>query len=94
MENKPRIIRKNLIVGTTAFEFYAIGFEYLVKNFNDFDIFVGFSNDTDTSKMIKIPARTAQICLINKGNELKNAVSTIYVTSNKVGEVEIQCVRY
>ena len=95
MEIKLKIARKNIISRITSFEFDVLGYEFLVKNFNDFDIFAGFSNDTDTSKMIKIPAKTAQICLINKGNDLKNTASTVYVASNSsAGEVEVQCVKY
>ena len=89
-----KLIRKNITVGLTNFEFDITGYEFLVKNFNDFDIFVCFEESSDTSKMIKIPARTAQVFIINKGTELQNASSKIYVFSNSAGEVEVQCVRF
>ena len=52
-----KIIRKNITANeANKFEFDVEGFEFLVKNFNDFDIFVGFKNTTETDDMIKIPA--------------------------------------
>lgn len=92
---KIKLIRKNIKASTTEhFEFDVNGFEYLVKNFNDFDIYVSFESTNDTSKMIKIPAETSQICVINKSKAYDFYSQDVYVYADTAGEVEIQCIKY
>lgn len=86
-----KLIRKT-ITGSTVeiFDFDVEGYEYLVKNFNDFEIYVAFKDTTDTDEMIKIPANCAQICIVNKSVKTND----IYVYATSSGEVEVQCLRY
>ena len=98
MNKTLKLERKNVLANTaTKFEFDVEGYEFLVKNFNDFDIYVGFEETTDTSKMIKIPSETSQICVINKPTYSYTALissKNIYVYAESVGEVEVQCIKY
>ncbi len=76
------------------------GLEFLVKNFNDFDIYVSFEDTTEegtvnTSKMIKIPGKNAQVCVINKSSALQyNSSRCVYIYAEDDGEVEVQCIKY
>ena len=92
-----KLIRKNITANTVEhFEFDVDGFEFLVKNFNDFDIYVAFKNTNDTDEMIKIPADSSQICLGNKGSALipYNASRDVYIYAESAGEVEVQCIKF
>lgn len=93
-----KIIRKNITASTvTDFEFDVEGFEFLVKNFNDFDIYVGFENSDETDDMIKIPANCSQVCIRNKSTGSTgsgNSTNTIYVYATSTGEVEVQCLKF
>lgn len=76
-------------------EFDVKGYEFLVKNFNDFDIYVAFEETTDTEKMIKIPANCGQVCLINKSTQSLDVIrSDIYIYATSSGEVEVQCLKF
>lgn len=88
-----KILRKNTVANATErFVLGIKGTEYLVKNFNDFDIYVSFIETTDTSKMIKIPAQSSQVCLINK--TAGNYSEDVWIYAGSVGEVEVQCLKF
>lgn len=93
-----KIIRKNITANVVEkYEFDVKGFEFLVKNFNDFDIYVAFKNTTETNEMIKIPAMCSQVCIRNKSTvstALANSSKEIYVYATSSGEVEVQCLRF
>lgn len=96
-----KIIRKEISANTVEkFEFDVEGFEFLVKNFNDFDIYWAFKNTNDTDEMSKIPANSAQVCLINKDANLSDtskelfASKDVYVYAEDSGEVEVQCIKF
>lgn len=91
-----KLIRQDITANTLAvFNFDVKGYEYLVKNFNDFPIYVAFETiGNDRSKTIKIPEQSAQICTMNKSGNLDNTTDTVYVIAEDAGEVEVQCVRY
>lgn len=93
-----KILRKTLTASTVEkFEFDVEGFEFLVKNFNDFDIYVAFKNTTNTSEMIKIPAKCAQVCIRNKSTGSTgtgNSSKEVYVYAGSAGEVEVQCQKF
>ena len=86
-----KLIRKTISANTIEhFDFNIKGFEYLVKNFNEFDIYVAFKETNDENEMIKIPANCSQVCVINKSTYSKD----VYVYATGSGEVEVQCLRY
>lgn len=90
-----KLIRKNITANTVEhYGFDVNGFEYLVKNFNDFDIYVAFKETNETDEMIKIPAETSQICVINKSKAYDFYSKDVYVYAESAGEVEVQCIRY
>lgn len=90
-----KIIRKSITASTAEkFEFNVKGYEFLVKNFNDFDIYVAFKNTTETDEMIKIPAMSGQICIRNKSIGRGNSSNEIYVYATSSGEVEVQCLKF
>ena len=98
-----KLIRKNITANTVEhYEFDVNGFEYLVKNFNDFDIYVAFKETNDTDEMIKIPAESSQVCILNKnittiteiGETISNQSQDVYVYAESAGEVEVQCIRF
>lgn len=90
-----KIQRKDIVANTIEhFEFDVEGFEYLVTNFSDSDIYVAFKETNDTDEMIKIPAECDRICLINKSTALDNSSKDVYVFTEDGGEVEVQCVKY
>lgn len=93
-----QLVRKNITANeATKFEFDVEGFEFLVKNFNEFDIYVAFKNTTTTSEMIKIPAMSGQVCIRNKSNNSTstgNSSKEVYVYATSAGEVEVQCLKF
>jgi hypothetical protein len=96
-----KLIRKNIVANeATKFEFDVEGFEFLVKNFTNGDIYVAYENTTDTDEMSKIPSMAGQVCIINKDSNLSDtnrllfASKDIYVYSTSVGEVEVQCLKF
>lgn len=96
-----KIIRKTISANTIEhFEFDVRGFEYLVVNNNDFDIYVAFKETNDTNKMLIVPAQTARVCLINKDANISDtskeffASEDVYVYAENSGEVEVQCLKF
>lgn len=94
-----QLIRNSNITANVAnkFEFDVEGFEFLVKNFNEFDIYVAFKNTTTTSEMIKIPPKSGQVCIRNKSvgsTGTGNSSKEVYVYATSSGEVEVQCLRF
>lgn len=96
-----KLIRKNIVANeANKFEFDVEGFEYLVVNNNDFDIYVAFKNTNDTDKMLIVPAKSNRICLINKDSNLSDtskllyASKEVYVYATSSGEVEVQCLKF
>lgn len=90
-----KLIRKNITANTVEhFEFDVDGFEYVVVNTNDFDIYVAFENTSDTSKMMIVPADSSRVCLKNKGTSLDYSSRDVYVYAESAGEVEVQCIRF
>lgn len=96
-----KLIRKTITANATEhFEFDVEGFEYLVVNNNDFDIYVAFKNTNDTDKMLIVPAQSSRICLINKDanisdtSKLLYASKDVYVYAEDSGEVEVQCIKF
>lgn len=86
-----KIERKTISANTIEhFEFDVKGYEFLVKNFNEFDIYVAFKSTNDTDEMIKIPANCSQVCVINKSTYSED----LYVFAESSGEVEVQCLRF
>lgn len=96
MSKDLKIQRADLTANTLEhIEFDVDGYEFLVKNFNsDDDIYVAFKNTNDTDEMIKIPADSSQICLLNKSTSLNNSSRDVYVLAESAGEVEVQCIKY
>lgn len=93
--NDLKIIRKEIDANTLEhFAFDVFGFEYLVKNFSEADVYVAFKDTNDTDEMIKIPAESEQICLLNKTVGLSTSSKDVYVFTEEGGEVEVQCVKY
>ena len=95
---KLKIVRQTLTANVAnKFEFDTKGFEFLVKNFNDFDIYVAFENTTETENMIKIPAMSGQVCVRNKtqgSTSTGNSTDEVYVYATSAGEVEVQCLKF
>lgn len=96
-----KIIRKNIVANeANKFEFDVEGFEYLVVNNNEFDIYVSFNNTTDTDEMLLVPAQSSRVCLINKDANLSDtskllfASKDVYVYAEDSGEVEVQCIKF
>lgn len=75
------------------FQFNVMGLEFLVKNFTDSDIYVGFEDEKE--KMVLIPAETAQVVasVTPTGHD---RYDTVYVIPTAVSEkgVEVQCLRW
>lgn len=96
-----KIIRKNIVANeANKFEFDVEGFEYLVVNNNEFDIYVSFNNTNDTDEMLLVPAQSSRVCLINKDANLSDtskllfASKDVYVYAEDSGEVEVQCIKF
>lgn len=96
-----KMIRKNITANeANKFEFDVEGFEFLVVNNNEFDIYVAFKNTSDTDEMLIVPAQSSRICLINKDVNLSDtskllfASKDVYVFAENSGEVEVQCIKY
>ena len=90
-----KLIRKDINANTIEhFGFDVDGFEFMVSNTNNFDIYVAFKETNNTDEMIKIPAESYRICLINKGTSLDNSSRDIYVYAEYSGEVEVQCIKF
>lgn len=96
-----KLIRKNITANATEhFEFDVNGFEYLVVNNNEFDIYVAFKNTNNTDEMLIVPAQSSRICLINKnanlGDTSKELFTSkdVYVYAENSGEVEVQCLMF
>lgn len=93
-----KIIRKNIVANeANKFEFDVEGFEFLVKNFTNGDIYVAYENTTDTDKMSKIPSMGGQVCIRNKSNNSTstgNSSKEVYVYGTSAGEVEVQCLKF
>ena len=93
-----KIIRKNIVANeANKFEFDVEGFEFLVKNFTNGDIYVAYENTTDTDEMSKIPSMGGLVFLRNKSTGSTgsgNSSDVVYVYSTSSGEVEIQCLKF
>lgn len=96
-----KLIRKTISANATEhFEFDVDGFEYLVVNNNDFDIYVAFKNTNNTDEMMIVPAQSSRVCLINKDANLSDTSKQlftskdVYVYAESAGEVEVQCIRF
>ena len=90
-----KIVNKSLTANTVEkIEFDVAGFEFLVKNFGDYDVFVAFENTNVKANMIKIPKQCGQVCIRNKSTASGNSSKEIYVYSENNGEVEVQCLRF
>lgn len=96
-----KMIRKTITANVTnKFEFDVEGFEYLVVNNNEFDIYVSFNNTNDTDEMLLVPAESSRVCLINKDANLSDtskllfASKDVYVYAEDSGEVEVQCIKF
>ena len=93
-----KIIRNTITANeANKFEFDVEGFEFLVKNFTEGDIYVAFENTTDTDEMSKIPSMAGQVCVRNKSKGSTgsgNSSNEVYVYSTSSGEVEVQCLMF
>lgn len=96
-----KMIRKTITANeANKFEFDVEGFEYLVVNNNEFDIYVAFKNTNDTDEMLLVPAQSSRVCLINKDANLSDtskllfASKDVYVYAEDSGEVEVQCIKF
>lgn len=96
-----KMIRKTITANeANKFEFDVEGFEYLVVNNNEFDIYVAFNNTNDTDEMLLVPALSSRVCLINKDANLSDtskllfASKDVYVYAEDSGEVEVQCIKF
>lgn len=67
---------------------YMVSGSYLIKNFTDGDIYVGFVSDRE--KMSLIPAETAQVF---SGTMLEGNILYILPTETSDKGVEVQCLR-
>lgn len=93
--NRLKILRKEIAENTLEeFEFDIKGFQFLVKNFSDNDIFVSFDEEESTDNMIKIPANCSQVCLLTKEtSNIELSSDKIYVIcENSSADVEIQII--
>lgn len=68
------------------------GLEFLVKNFSNGDIYVGFEPGGGKSSMPLIPSETAQII----SSMTVQGCSTVYVVPDETSDkgVEVQCLRW
>lgn len=96
-----KMIRKTITANeVNKFEFNVEGFEYMVVNNNEFDIYVSFNNTNDTDEMLLVPAQSSRVCLINKDANLSDtskllfASKDVYVYAEDSGEVEVQCIKF
>ena len=96
-----KVIRKTISANAIEhFEFDVEGYEYLVVNNNNFDIYVAFKNTNDTDEMLIVPATSGRVCVINKNTNLGDtskllfASKDIYVYAENAGEVEVQCLKF
>lgn len=92
---KEKVIRKNITENVIEkFEFDVNGFEFLIKNFGEADIYVSSEATNEKSKMSKIPAKCGEVWLINKNSAFDNFSDSVYVLSEGSGEVEVQCLKF
>lgn len=90
-----RLIRKECNANeVTKYEFDIMGWDFLVKNFTEGNIYVSLQGDTDTSKMIKIPTLASQVCTINTVADNTCDANCVNVIAESTGEVEIQMIHY
>lgn len=81
-----KIIRKNIVANeANKFEFDVEGFEFLVKNFTNGDIYVAYENTTDTDEMSKIPSMGGLVFTRNKRGTSGNTSDVVYVYSTTAG---------
>ena len=92
-----KIVNKSLTANTVEkIEFDVAGYEFLVKNFGDYDIYVAFENTNVKADMIKIPKQCGQVCIRNKSivPSPNNSSKEIYIYTENSGEVEVQCLKF
>lgn len=85
-------------VGSTysEFSFSVYPLAVLVKNFTSGDIFVSLSSEIplQDSEAIKIPANSAQVCVISVKEDLPISFEKVLVKAVSSGEVEVQVVSW
>lgn len=87
-----KVIRETLVANTQKnFNFDVEGFEFLVKNFTEDDIYVSLDTNVNKNRSIKIPSMTAQECCIHKYTSSNYKTDTVRILSLVDGEVEVQC---
>lgn len=87
------LIRQATVAGTELMiEFDVAGFEYLVKNFTDGDIYVCFSQGASKEDRILIPPESAQIVTVMPVTGYSNVSILPEATSEK--GVEVQCLKW
>lgn len=90
-----RLIRKECNANeVTKYEFDIKGWDFLVKNFTEGNIYVSLEGDTDKNVMIKLPTLASQICTINTVADSSCDADCVNVIVESTGEVEIQMIHY
>ncbi len=90
-----KLIRKECNANeVTKFEFNIKGWDFLVKNFTEGNIYVSLEGDEDKSVMIKLPTLASQVCTINTVADNTCVANCVNVIAESTGEVEIQMIHY
>lgn len=82
--------------GTIIFEFDTTGYEFLVKNFTDGDVYASPREGATKENSVLIPAGCAQVLLINIHTSNDSGSSVVQIIADAASEkgVEVQCIRY
>lgn len=87
------LIRQATVAETElVIEFDVAGFQYLVKNFTDGDIYVGFQTGAGKEERILIPVDSAQIITATPVTGYN--IVTIIPTATSEKGVEVQCLKW
>ena len=91
-----KVIRAAVQQGQTIFAFDVSGFEYLVKNFSDSDIYVALEEGATEADSILIPSGCAQVLRVNKGSVSYKEHGKVQIIADTASDkgVEIQCIRW
>ena len=88
-----KVQRKSTEANTELqFQFDNLGLKFLVKNFTEGDIYVGFLKETGKEDRVLIPENTAQVI---SGMTVRGC-STVYILPTETSDkgVEVQCLRW
>lgn len=82
--------------GTIIFRFDTAGYEFLVKNFTDGDVYASLREGATKENSVLIPAGCAQVLLINIHTSNDSGSSAVQIIAKSASDkgVEVQCIRY